>query len=90
MLSYQGVERQLDDFLSFGAPNSQQGRDCLRTASHTLATLGVPVAVHKTEGTAAAITFLRILVDSDNFELRLPVDKLARLREMLHNRHACT
>ena len=96
VLSCQGVERQLhylDDFLFFGAPNSQQGRDCLRTASHTLATLGVPVAVHKTEGPAAAITFLGILVDSDNFELRLPADKLARLREMLQHwaiRHACT
>ena len=73
VLSCQGVERQLhylDDFLFLGAPHSQQGREYLIKASQTLATLGVPVAVHKTEGPVTAITFLGILVDSDNFELR--------------------
>lgn len=96
VLNCQGVAHQihyLDDFLFFAAPHSQQGRECLSTASQTLATLGVPVAAHKTEGPTTIITFLGILVDSDNFELRLPADKLARLHEMLRhwaNRHACT
>jgi len=73
VLACQGVTYQLhylDDFLFLGAPNSQQGREFLTTALQMLTRLGIPVAVHKTEGPTTALIFLGILVDSYNFELR--------------------
>ena len=95
VLACQGVTYQLhylDDFLFLGAPNSQQGREFLTTALQMLTRLGIPVAVHKTEGPTTALVFLGILVDSYNFELRLPADKLARLQEAIWHwvpRHSC-
>ena len=82
-----GVPHQLhylDDFLLLGAPNTGQGSTVLHTALSTFDQLGVPVASHKTEGPATAVTFLGVILDSHRFELRLPSDKLARLRELLN------
>ena len=45
--------------------------------------LGFPVAPHKVEGPSTSITFLGIEVDSCRFELRLPAEKLSRLRSVL-------
>ena len=44
---------------------------------------GIPVAEHKTDGSATSVTFLGILVDTVLFQLRLPADKLARLQVMV-------
>ena len=89
VLSCPGVQFQLhylDDFLLLGTPNSQQGREFLTIAVRTLTRLGIPIAVHKTEGPATSLTFLGILIDTENFELRLPQDKLARLQDTLQHR----
>ena len=86
VLTCEGIPYQLhylDDFLLLGAPNSQQAKEALTLALQTLTRLGIPVASHKTEGPATALIFLGILVDSYNFELRLPADKLARLQELI-------
>ena len=86
VLTCQGVKFQLhylDDFLLLGSPNSQQGSEFLTITEQSLTRLGIPIAVHKIEGPATTLTFLGILVDTDNFELRLPADKLARLQDAL-------
>ena len=83
VLSRQGIRHQLhylDDFLFLGAPNSDQGQEFLTTALQSLDRLGIPVARHKTEGPMTTLAFLGILVDSCNFQLRLPADKLSRLQ----------
>ena len=62
-------------------------------ALRTFHLLGVPVAAHKTEGPWTVVAFLRILVDTGRFELRLPPDKLARLQQMLQSwsgKRSCT
>ena len=47
VLSCQGIQYQLDDFLFIGAPNSQQGREYLLRTLEILAQLGILVAAHK-------------------------------------------
>ena len=55
--------------------------------------LGIPVATHKTEGPATCVTFLGILIYTQRFELRLPLDKVQHLwdlRRSWASRRACT
>ena len=55
--------------------------------------LGVPVATEKTEGPATSVTFLGVLIDTHNLELRLPSDKLSRLQALVSDwqkKHTCT
>ena len=75
----------LDDFLFIGAPNTDEGARALSTAIQILQFLGVPVAVHKTEGPATCVTFLGILVDTRAFQLRLPADKILRLQSLIQS-----
>ncbi len=49
----------------------------------TFEILGFPVATHKTEEPAPELTFLCIFIDTNKFQLRLPADKLSRLRLMV-------
>ena len=55
----------------------------MATARAVFSEAGIPVAEHKTEGPATSVTFLGILVDTVQFQLRLPSDKLARLQVMV-------
>ena len=52
-------------------------------ALHTFARLGIPVTTHKIEGPETVLVFLRILINSWNFELRLPTDKLHKFHEAM-------
>ena len=75
------VLHYLDDFLFIGAPNSLEATHAAQLATITFADLGVPVAVHKTEGPSSCVTFLVILVDTDKGQLRLPWENLQRVRD---------
>ena len=96
VLNQVGIKCQihyLDDFLFIGAPGTDQAAQALTIVLETFNTLGIPVAVHKTEGPTTALGFLGILIDTRTFELRLPSDKLARLQEMIRSwsgRRSCT
>jgi len=83
----------LDDFLLLAAPSTEEGARVLALALHVFAMLGVPVSAHKTEGPATCVTFLGILIDTKAFELRLPMEKVKRLRDLLVSwitRKSCT
>ena len=82
ILEQQGVEviHYLDDFLIFGDPESQECKLALETVKALCARLGVPIALHKTEGPTCRLTFLGIELDSESCTLRLPVEKLQRLQ----------
>lgn len=73
----------LDDLLFFGAPSSPEAAQAKHSATQTFAHLGVPIADRKTEGPSTCLVFLGILVDTMAMQLRLPLDKLDRLREMV-------
>ena len=86
VLHQNGIAHQLhylDDFLLLGAPHSEEAHRALETVLNVLRTLGIPIAVHKTEGPDTVLVFLGIDVDTTNFELRLPEVKLTRLRGQL-------
>ena len=86
------VVHYLDDFLLWGPSGSPLCAENLQTTVSMCERLGLPVAPEKTVGPTTAITFLGIELDSVAQEVRLPAEKLARLRESLsrfeHKRHA--
>jgi len=71
----------LDDFLFLGAPCSTEAEQAKQVARQTFAELGVPIADKKTEGPSTCLTFLGILVDTTAMQLRLPPQKLERVRD---------
>ena len=95
ILEQAGVEviHYLDDFLLFGAPESSEGREALRKTLEICANLGIPIASHKTEGPSTVLVFLGIELDTDRLTLRLPREKLCRLKKEIRRwkgRKACT
>ena len=75
----------LDDFLLLGPANSHLCHQALHTTLSTIAEAGFTVAPDKTEGPAQKLVYLGIEIDTISMELRLPQDKLTRLRAMLCN-----
>ena len=63
-----------------GSPDSEECAHNLHLAVSTCEELGVPVAGHKCEGPSPCLTFLGIEVDTMAMELRLPQEKLQRLK----------
>ena len=83
----------LDDFLFFGAPDTRECEKNLALALEACRDLGIPVATHKVEGPATTLTFLGIEFDTVSGVLRLPTEKLARLKSCLKEwlgRRCCT
>ena len=83
----------LYDFLFMGASDTEEASRALAVALCVLEHLGVPVAVHKTEGPAYCITFLGLLIDTNAFELRLLVGKIQCLQTLLQSwssKKSCT
>ena len=73
----------LDDFLFVGPSMSTVCAQSLHRALTLCKELGVQVAPEKTEGPATVLTFLGIEIDTVARQLRLPSDKLQRLRSTL-------
>ena len=67
------------------APHGELDRECKA--------LGVPIADHKRDGPTTCLTYLGIEVDTAAGQLRLPEDKLRRIKALLHDwgaRRTCT
>ena len=76
-----------------GDPKSPQCGHYLTTALETCEESGFSVKAEKTEGLSTKITLLRIELDSELPQLRLPQDQLAKLRELVAKwrmRKGCT
>ena len=73
----------LDDFLLFGALGTLEVVSAAAVAMEVLANAGIPVAAHKTEGPSTAVTFLVIMVDTVLFQLRLPPEKVTRIKMLV-------
>ena len=79
----QYVLHYLDDYIVVAPPDSDECARAVRVMEHTCNRLGVPMAADKKEGPVTALIFLGILVDTVAGELRLPEDKLERLKNLL-------
>ena len=79
------IAHYLDDFITIGPPNSNQCFRNLHIITETCRELGIPLAPHKLVGPTTCIVFLGIEIDTITMELRLPQDKLDKLKELLSN-----
>ena len=83
----------IDDFIMLGKPQSADCARSLATAIKTFTALGAPIEPDKCEGPATSLTILGIEVDTSLMQLRLPADKLQRLKESTvfwRGRKCCT
>ena len=77
------VRHYLDDFITCGAPSTDECQFNLDVLVELFRRLGLPLALEKSEGPATCIVFLGILIDTIAGELRLPVEKLRKLKASL-------
>ena len=80
IMQQQGVSwvwHYVDDFITLGAPSSSENVTMHRTCEE----VGMPVEPEKDEGPATEITFLRLKLDTEKMEIRLPQEKLKSLEE---------
>lgn len=87
------AEHYIDDFITVGAPGSDECTRNVQLMLQTCESAGVPVEESKSEGPASSLTFLGIEIDSVAMELRLPADKLTQLQTLLmqwRGKKACT
>ena len=72
----------LDDFILV-APSESAARESKQILLSTWELLGIPSEPSKLEGPATCLTFLGIEIDTVALEMRLPADKLGRLKSIL-------
>jgi len=74
---------KLDDFLFVAPPPSELCQTDLRKFLQLTKTLGIPIKQEKTVFPTTCITILGLELDSILMEVRLPIDKLVKIRELL-------
>ena len=77
------VIHYLDDFFMVGRKGSEFCGMLLHAFQKVCDTLGVPLAVEKTEGPTTIITFLGLEINSDRQVVRVPQEKLSKLKGKL-------
>ena len=77
------VRHYLDDFIIVGPPNSSKCQEDLDTMLHTCEELGLPLAEEKQVGPSTRMVFLGLELDTVQMEIRLPVEKILRIRELV-------
>ena len=77
------LDHFLDDFITGAASHADCARNLflLETSGSTL---NLPLALHKKEGLATCFTYLGIELDTVAMEMRLPAQKLHRLKHTIH------
>ena len=91
--SIQAALHYLDDYIFFGPSGTPECAEALKMALQLCERLGVPVSKLKIEGPATVLSFLGILLDTVALELRLPDDKLRRLKTLIQQwklKKSCT
>ena len=86
------TDNYIDDFITAGAPNTHECAQNAVIMYETCDELGLQAEPEKDEGPATIISFLGLELDTVALEIRLPAEKLDRLREELHRwreRKAC-
>ena len=73
----------LDDFLFWSPPDSPRCHEALQSALQLGTALGLPAAPEKIVGPTTSLTFLGIEIDTVAQQLRLPEEKLCRLKRTL-------
>ena len=74
------VAHYIDDFVTVGAPGSTECFTNARIMHEVCNTLGMPTEPDKDEGPATVLSFLGLELDTVAREVRLPWEKVQRLR----------
>lgn len=77
------IDHYLDDFIVLRSSGSSQCQQALDTVVRVCTQLGIPLATHKIVSPSTCLTFLGISIETCANELRLPPDKLTRLKCLL-------
>lgn len=81
--SVEFIQHSLDDFLILGPPESNQCLENLESALSLCKELGVPIEQKKTVYPTTSLVFLGMQVDTKSMELRVPAEKLERIRKLI-------
>ena len=73
----------IDDFLTAGAPMTNECASNLSIFMATCQELGVPLKADKVEGPTSTITFLGLTLDTHLMEIRLPPEKIKQLVQLM-------
>ena len=82
-MGVQWVAHYIDDFITIGDPDSFECHENAVIMHSACDRVGLPVKPEKDEGPTTILSFIGIELDSIALEIRLPRDKLQRLRETL-------
>ena len=86
IIKQHGVEwvwHYLDDFITIGPPETTKCAAALNIMLALSDLLGIPLVTDKIKGPACIITFLGITLDTLQMELRLPEEKIQRLKLLI-------
>lgn len=83
------VIHYLDDYFLFRTPGSEECSQALQASLELCNTPGLRIADHKVDGPSTSIPFLGILIDTAAGVLKLPQDKLTRLKTLLSHWRDC-
>ena len=77
------ISQCLDDFITLGPPGSSQCAENQSIIYKTCTELGVPLESHKCVCPSTCLDFLGIEINTIAIELRLPQEKLSKIKELL-------
>jgi hypothetical protein len=77
------IDHYLDDFILVGKKFSNDCSTLMNTFMNVCDELGVPIAENKTVGPSNIITFLGFIIDTVLMMVRIPEEKLQKLRHLL-------
>ena len=77
------IDHYLDDYITMGAPGTDECQLNLSNILEKCKVLGVPIAPEKLVGPSSCLTFLGIEIDTDEGVMRLPAEKLARIQSQV-------
>ena len=77
------IMHYLYNFLLLGSPGFSECQTNLDIIICCCETLGVPLALEKVEGPSTSLSFLGIVIDTAQMQLRVPPDKLQRVKELI-------
>ena len=88
----ENVLHLLDDFLTIDRPTFLADRT-MAILTMVFNKLGLPLSVKKTAGPSKVLEYLGVILDSEQMEARLPLDKLRRITDAVNSfqsRTSCT
>ena len=77
------VAHYLDDFITVGAPDTEECKFNLEAMLALCHSMGVPIAPAKCVGPSTTLTFLGFELDTVSMIVRLPTEKLCRTKELV-------